>query len=166
MENRGENMKKIKMNMVDIAVVVLLIVVAITIKMRFQKFNRSDDIASQMKAVQYTMKFSNVRQYTADAFEEGDLVFDKQTGVEIGKIVQKSQKANMMDVGLMDGTVVKSAVPGKSDLFLTIETDAIVNDNGYYANKTIELKVGSEKIVETLYVKSEGKILSIKTLEK
>lgn len=159
-------MKKFKINIVDIAVIVILIVVAITIKMRFQKFNRTDDIASQMKAIQYTIKFSNIRQYTVDAFEVGDSVFDKQTGVEIGKIIGKRQEENKADVGIIDGTLVKSVVPGKSDLYLTIEADAIVNDSGYFANKTIEMKVGSDKIIETLYARSEGKILSIKTVEK
>ena len=159
-------MKKFKINIVDIAAIALILAVGITIKMRFQKYNMMDDTQAQMSQIQYTMKFSNIRQFTADAFQIGDTVFDKQTGVEIGKIVAKEQQPNISLVGLIDGQIAKSEVPNKSDLILTIESDAIINDSGYYANKTIEIKVGSEKIIETLYAKSEGRILSLVKIQE
>ena len=62
-----------------------------------------------------------------------------------------------------NGTAVKTEVPGKYDLKLKIETEGMINTSGYYANKTVELKVGSEKTIETKYVKSTGRIASIES---
>ena len=49
----------------------------------------------------------------------------------------------------------------KNDIILTIETPGTVTDSGYYANKSIELKVGSEKEIETRYATTSGKVTSI-----
>ena len=63
---------------------------------------------------------------------------------------------------MQDGTIVKKAQPDRYELEIEVETDGVVNNAGYYANRTVELKVGSEKTVETLYAKSNGRISGIK----
>ena len=64
---------------------------------------------------------------------------------------------------LANGQIVQIAIPNKYKLILVIETDGVENENGFYANKTVELKVGSEKTIETLYIKTTGKITKIET---
>ena len=52
-------------------------------------------------------------------------------------------------------------MPNKYDLVLVIETQGTIDNSGYFANRSVELKVGSEKIIETLYAKSTGIITEI-----
>ena len=52
--------------------------------------------------------------------------------------------------------------PYKCDIVVTIETPGTVETDAYYANKTIELKVNSTKIIETKYTKTSGTISDIK----
>ena len=47
------------------------------------------------------------------------------------------------------------------DMTLTIETPGTVETDAYYANKTIELKLDSEKKFETKYAKTTGKVSEI-----
>ena len=67
----------------------------------------------------------------------------------------------MIAKSMVDGTVKVVENPYKKDVILTIETPGTVTDLGYFANKSIELKVGSEKNIETLYATTIGKIGSI-----
>ena len=90
-------------------------------------------------------------------------MYDSQTNVAIGKITEKNIETSKEYEFMENGTAVKTEVPGKYDLKLKIETEGMINTSGYYANKTVELKVGSEKTIETKYVKSTGRIASIES---
>ena len=154
-------MKKIKFNLIDVLVVCMVIFMIFAIRQRFKNYHRVDDDTATQNQMTYEMRFSSVRNFTLDAFEVGDSVYDSLTGVEIGKIIDKKVENATTHVNLNDGSVVKTDLEGRYDLILQLETSGIINDSGYYASNTVELKVGSEKKVETFYAKSTGRIVSI-----
>ena len=63
-----------------------------------------------------------------------------------------------------DGRIIYVENPERYDVTITVETEGIENDKAYFANKSVELKVGSEKTVETRYVKTTGRIISIESI--
>ena len=154
-------MKKFKINIVDVLVIALIILMAVAIKVRFKKYNSVDSSSSVNTKIVYEIKFSSVREYTVNAFKEGDKLFDNASGVEIGTITSKTATPAKVYVGLSDGTTVESTTPEKFDLVIGVETEGIISDEAYYAGRTVELKVGSEKVFETLYAKSTGRISKI-----
>ena len=159
------NLKKIRFNVVDILIVCLIILAIIAVKVRFKKYNSADGTSSQGQKIAYEMVFNGVRQFTVDAFEVGDTVFDNLTGVEIGHITSKNTIPAETFVNMQDGSILKSTMADKWDLCIGIETDGLVSDSAYYANKTVELKVGSDKTIDTKYAKSSGKISKIQVIE-
>ena len=154
-------MKKCKFNIVDISVILLILILVLAATVKFRNYNKTDDETAKIDTIDYKIKISNVRNYTVDAFVVGDTVYDSQNNVEIGKIKEKEvTEARGYEV-IRSGKIVETKVPNKYDLVLVIETQGTIDNSAYFANRIVELKVGSEKIIETLYAKSTGIITEI-----
>lgn len=149
-----------KINIIDAGVVLLIVALLIVGTLKFKTFDKKID-ASATGKITYTVIIKNVREYTADAFVSGDTVFDSGTNVNIGTIRNVEVKTALVAKNLANGTVKMLENPYKKDVILTIETPGTASDVGYFANKSIELKIGSEKNIETRYATTLGKIGSI-----
>ena len=154
-----------KINLFDAVILFLIIILIIAGITKFSTFNQAVDANSAGK-ITYQFIINNVRDYTANAFQSGDSVFDSQTGINIGTI----RKVQIQDAGtiksLASGKTVVAENPYRRDVVLTIETPGSSTENGFFANKSIELKVGSEKNIETLYATTYGKVKSINYYEE
>ena len=149
-----------KINLFDAGILLLILALIVAGITKFKTFNQTVD-ASDLGTIIYTFEIPNVREYTAKAFVSGDSIYDSGTNVNIGVIRKVESKPAMIAKSLVDGSVKMIQNEYKNDVILTIETPGSVNNVGYFANKSIELKVGSEKEVETRYAISSGKITSI-----
>lgn len=149
-----------RINIFDFLIVVLVIALIAVGFLKFRTFNKTVDTDSKGK-ITYTYIINDVRRYTLDALKSGDSVFDSLTDVCIGKIVKiDSEDATNID-SLEDGKSIVSENKYKKDIILTIETPGSSTKEAFFANKSIELKVGSQKVVETLYASVNGRIGSI-----
>lgn len=153
-----------KINIIDAGVVLLIVALLVVGTLKFKTFDEKID-ASNMGKIIYTVVIKNVREYTAEAFTSGDIVFDSGTNVNIGKVVKVESSNATLARTLANGNVKIVENPYKKDITLTIETLGTASQVGYFANKSIELKVGSEKTIETLYAITSGKIESIEYSE-
>lgn len=153
-----------KINLFDFAIVVLVIILIIAGATKFKTFDKTVD-ASAMGKIQYTFLIKDVRSYTADALVSGDIVFDSATNINIGTITNVKKEPAKVTKSLADGSTKIFENEYKNDVILTIETPGTMSNTGYFANKSIELKVGSEKEIETLYMTSLGKVASISYIE-
>lgn len=149
-----------KINIVDIAVILIVIILIVCATIKFRKFNqKTADSASQ--TIVYQIDVQNVREYTLEMIKSGDTIYDEQTGVNIGEVVDITSKPAETFETLPSGEVVEVYNPYRFDIVLTIETPGTVETNAYYANKSIELKVNSTKVIETKYLKTTGTISNI-----
>lgn len=154
-----------KINLFDAAILILVLALIIAGISKFKTFNKTVD-ASELGSITYTLEIYNVRDYTLSAFQSGDTVYDSGTNVNIGTIKNIEAVPAQTVKTLVDGSTKILENEYKKDIILTIETPGSATVNGYYANKTIELKVDSEKEIETLYAITFGKITSINYSEK
>lgn len=155
-----EKKKRFKFNIIDAAVLLVIVLVIWGASIKFGKYNVKTDESSE-GTILYTIDITNVRDYSLQAYQSGDTVFDSLTGVNIGTI-QKIESADAVSYeNREDGKLVKVVNPYKKDIVLYIETPGTVENNAYYANKSIELKVNSQKAIETKYVKTTGIISNI-----
>lgn len=153
-----------KINLFDAAITILIVALIFAGATKFKTFNESVD-ASEMGNIEYTMTIYGVRDYTADAFASGDKVFDVGTNVNIGTIKNIARKPAQTYRAMQDGIIKSIENEYRCDVTLTIVVPGTVTDTGYFANKSIELKVGSEKSIETLYASTYAKITSVKYSE-
>lgn len=149
-----------KINIIDFFVLVLIVLLVIGAIMKFGKFNNKTEESSN-QVLEYKFEVKNIREFTINAIESGDIVYDSQTGVNIGTIKNVEKRhAETYDV-TDEGKTILVDNPYKYDMTLTIETPGTIEKDAYYANKTIELKMDSEKKIETKYVKTTGKVSEI-----
>ncbi len=153
--------KKFKLNIIDVIVIFLIVILVCASIVKFRNYNETGEENSRIDTIVYNVKISNIRNYTVDAFEIGDVVYDSQMNVEIGKIIDKKYVEAKGYEALKSGEIIETKIPNKYDMILTLEAPGLISENGYYANKSVEIKVGSEKIIETLYAKSGGMITDI-----
>lgn len=149
-----------KVNLFDVAVILMILFLVIAGFTKFKTFNKAVDGGSMGKVI-YTFIINDVRNYTSKAFASGDSVFDTMTDINIGKIINVETRDARIVKGLATGKSIVTENPYKNDIILTIEAPGSVTDSAYFANKSVELKVGSEKKIETLYATVSGKIGSI-----
>ena len=153
-----------KINLFDFGILLLIVALLIVGTLKFRTLDKMVDASTPGKII-YTIEVNNVRDYTVNSFQSGDKVFDSLTSVYIGDIKKVESFPAKIEDALENGDTKLLENPYKADLVLTIETPGTVTDVGYYANKSIELKVGSEKTIETKYVKTLGKVSSIEYIE-
>lgn len=152
--------KIFKFNIVDLAAVILIVILVSAANAKFNKYNVKTGDSSET-TINYTILVNNVRDYSLEAYQVGDTVYDSLTGVKIGTILKIESRDAVTYENSENGNVVKISNPYKKDLTLYIETPGTVETNAYYANKSIELKVNSQKAIETKYVKTTGIISDI-----
>lgn len=150
-----------KINIVDMAVILIVVLLIIGATIKFGKFNSKTE-ESTSQNIEYKVEVKNIRGYTVDALQIGDLVYDSQTGISIGSITNIEKTNAKTYESLITGDVVLVENPYKYDVVITVETPGSVETDAYYANKTIELKVNSVKVIETKYTKTSGTISDIK----
>lgn len=152
--------KKFKINIVDLLVVIVVIALIGGAYLKFSKYNVKTDASSE-ETILYTIDVLNVRDYSVNAYRSGDVVYDALTGVNIG-VIQNIEETEAVSYEINEeGKVVKVTNPYRKDLKIFLETPGTVENNAYYANKSIELKVNSQKAIETKYAKTTGTISSI-----
>ena len=153
-----------KINLFDALIVLLIVILILVGTLKFKTFDKAVDSNSNGKII-YTFLINNVRNYTLNAFQSGDSVFDSLTDINIGKIINVEAQNARIIKSLENGKTIIAENPYKNDVILTIETPGSDTNNAYYANKSVELKVGSEKKIETRYATSSGRIGSIKYID-
>ena len=149
-----------KINILDFFVLLVIVLLVIGAILKFGKFNNKTD-ESSTQTIEYKIEVKSIREFTINALASGDTVYDSQTGVNIGKITNVEKKpAETYDVA-ENGEIMTVYNPYRYDIVITIETPGDASKDAYYANKTIELKLDSEKKIETKYAKTTGKIMEI-----
>ena len=154
-----------KVNIYDIGALILILALCAAAYIKFGIIDHTK-VDTQMSNIEYSILFTGLREYSVDAFKSGDIVYDSQTKLEIGTIKEiKSEPAKVV-VETVNGEAKEVVNNQRFDVTLVIDTEGLENDIGYFANRSVELKVGSAKQIETLYIKSSGIVSSIKVLEK
>jgi hypothetical protein len=153
-----------KFNIIDVVFVIVVVLLIGIAGLKVSKYNVTKS-NGEMNKIEYTITVFGVRQYTIDAIKVGDKVYDTQTKVNIGTIKDIKADEYLVNVESIKGKLLRASIPEKYALTLTIETDGLETDNSYFADRSVELKVGSEKAFETLYVKTNGTVMSVKKVK-
>lgn len=149
-----------KINILDFFVLLLIGLLIVGAVIKFGKFNdRTEETSAQ--TLEYKIEVKGIRDFTINALESGDIVYDSQTGINIGTITNIEKKSAETYDTAENGETMTVYNPYRYDMIITIETPGDASKDAYYANKTIELKLDSEKKIETKYVKTTGKIIDI-----
>ncbi len=151
-----------KINIIDVAVILVAIAVVIGVFVRFT--GGAGKIVKETKKIEYVVQISGVRGYTVDALEKKGLVTDKKYAAVVGEITNVEKEPAIHESTMANGEIKKVSLPEKYDCMVTITTDGKESDNGYFNNNNDEISVGRDYSLYSKYVSTTGVIKSVKVV--
>lgn len=159
-DEKGRLFKKI--NIVDLAII-LIIAVSICATVYKFGFSKHKSVATSDTKITYVVKVKAIRDVAESALNVGDSVFEKTTKKPIGKIIDKRKEIAKEVVNMADGSLQKEVeIPEKYDVYLTIEDEGIVSDEGYFLDGNYQIGVFSSINLFTRTVDTSATVLQIK----
>lgn len=152
--------KKGKFNIIDLAVIIVVIVLIAGAIYKFKGLDITNKSATT-ENITYEMTIKSLRDFAFNNIQEGDTVFDYTSGNPIGTIKSIEWKDSTKPFYTKDGNTVEAPVENKYDAVLTIEAQAVNNDGVYLVDKTYEVCVNSKRKIYTKYVDCTATITGI-----
>ena len=152
-----------KINIVDLAIVIAVIVLALS---AFMKFDKSEKTMSSDKVLEYTMEVTKIRKPTIDALNKNSEIKDDETGKILGEIIDVEVSKAVDNVELADGTYKKVQLQGKFDLLLTVRVKGTETEDNFYTMDGQKLIVGYEFDINNDEVICTGTVRSVHIAEE
>ncbi len=153
-----------KFNIIDALAIILVIVVAVGIVVRFKS-----TITTAVKSDEgfvYTVKVSGVKDYTVAALEKKGKVTDKKSELDLGEITDVVTEPSATQRERADGKIINAEEPERYNVIVTVKTRGKEAENSYITADSNELSVGRTVDLFTKYVHTTGKIMSVEKLSK
>ncbi len=101
------------------------------------------------KELIYSVRFDDVRQFTAEALQVGDRLYDNVTNANLGMITDI--RVVPFEETKMDGSgnAVLVVKPEKYSIFVTLSARCTETDNSYFIDGKNELKVGAKLLAKS-----------------
>ncbi len=150
-----------KFNFLDLFIILIVVCAVAFSVVKFTSATHSDFISGDDK-ITYVLKVKAVRQVSADAFHVGDGIYDTATDDQLG-IVKSVEKMPAKEyINLADGSLTEQReIPDKFDVYITVECDGKISDDGYYLNGNQQVSNLSTLNIYTKFIKCNGQIISI-----
>lgn len=121
--------KKIKFNAIDF--LILLFVIAAIVAVAFRSGLKDSLVAIRSnETIVYTLRINNLQAESFDMLELEDKLFSQKDDKPLGKIVGKSSRPAETYISLDTGKIVKTYIPERLDIFLTVECTGRVTEEG------------------------------------
>ena len=142
-DNKGKIFGKI--NILDLSIVLIIL---LAIGLMFVKFNINPVLDNKEEITfNYTVTVKGVRNFTVNAFQENDEVFEDTSENSLGKIIKIEKIPAKKYIADTNGNMKYAEIPEQYDLSLTIECNGVKGDKGLETktgesiqlNKTISL---------------------------
>ena len=140
-DNKGKLFGKV--NIVDLLIIVFVCVAVAATVYKFG-FSAHKNVNQSDITLQYVLKTSGIRSYTADSITIGDEIYDDETDRFLGTVSKVEKKEALGHLAKADGEIVYTEKPERFDVYITVECDARLIGGGYFANGTKEIGVFSE----------------------
>lgn len=157
-----------KFNWVDVVIILTIIASIVLIILKVQTYNQqsqSTEVENNGSAetanatLQLTIK--DVRSYIEEAVEVGDIIYDDETDSPIGKVTKIESKPYFQAIAKNDGTAVLAQRPDRIIVTLTLESNLLERDMGYFAYGITEIKINSLMKIMSKKMLSTGTITAI-----
>lgn len=151
-----------KVSVIDFLVILIVVVIGGALYMKYNVLEATS-VSTKMDSFTYTVTIYGARDYTANAFKPGDLLFDKNGsgGNAIGTIKDVQMTAAKKTSELLDGSIVIGNYEGRYDVTITVEAGGSVSGGRYLVNKTYEVNTNSQRSFYTKYCSFDGTITEI-----
>ena len=148
-----------KINIIDIAVILVVLAVIAGVFVRFT--GGAGKIVTATKKIEFVVEVEGVRDFTVDALMKKGAVTNKRYDVVTGEITSVSSKDAVHTSTKSDGTLVDAPMEDRYTCLVTIVTDGKESDSGYFDTNNEEIAVGREYTIYSKFVRTTGIIRKI-----
>ncbi len=149
-----------KISIVDIAVVLIIAILAVGIFVRFGSGGASPAVYGEK--IECTFLVKNIRQFTVSALEKGGPLHDKTSKEYIGDITDVKYEPGEYYVNMADGSFKTIDNPeDRYNAYVTVEFLGKTSNKGYYTAANKYLAAGTTVIMNTKYAECESTVYSI-----
>ena len=149
-------------NIIDLAVVLALALVLIFGVRKF--FFVNPGYQPEAKTVQVLLLVEGVRQPTVDAIAVGDKVREKNSNGYFGTITDLELEPATEMVATPAGKLLETEVPGRFNLFLTLESPAEVTEE-YIKISDQQVRIGLTPTIRTQIYQVETVVFGLEVLD-
>lgn len=136
------NIKKIKFNAIDF--LILLVIVAAIVSVIFRS-SLKDEISAlrSNETIVCTVRINNVQKESFDYINLDDKLFASSDDKFLGTVVEKTSRPAETYISLDSGDIVKTYIPNRIDIMLTLECPGRVTDEGCMVDGNFFIASGS-----------------------
>lgn len=164
--------KRMHLNWVDAVFVLFLLAAVCATVLVFGSGSKQEKVDGQAVKLRYVVKVAELREELDDRITNGDAVYDASGLYHIGTVIGSQSEPSAYFSSSVTETVlgsagesyeapVSSVIPGKVDLFVTVETDALLMEDGRYYVDGRVVCVGTFFSLMTQHFFGEGYCVSI-----
>ena len=153
--------KKFHLNWVDGLIVLVVIGLVAGTFLKFRGGGVTDSAAAGDTPITYQVFIGGVRQYTVDAIQVGDTLYDRESDREVGVIREIEARPGTSLIQDPDGAIHEVEAENRFDLYLTVDAKGTVSDGVYTISRIYTVNVGSFRQFYTKYSAWQGRIWSI-----
>lgn len=153
-----------KISVADIAVILVIAVLAVGIYMKFGGKTTSV-VSSTGQEIECTFLVRNIRMYTIEQLEKGGPVSDKTSKEYIGSIVKVRYEPGRYQVNMADGTFMSATPDERYNAYVTVRFTGKTGESGYYTSSNKYLSTGATVLFNTKWAQCESTVDSIKVVE-
>ena len=171
-DNKGKLFGKI--NIVDLAVVLVFLVAVLGVVLTKAKLDNSkimsDDSnmliqsSAELDTLEIKLKVKEVRDVTRDAIIVGDDVYLMSNNRFLGSVVRVESEPAIREVSGNNGTVYRAEVPQRYDVTIVVETAGKKKEEGYYTANNIQILYGREMGIKTSTMQTIPKVDGVEVL--
>ena len=153
-----------KVSLIDLLVVLVVLILAVALYVK-TNHRTITSTSTQNIPITYTVKVTGIRNYLANAIQEGDVVYDldtEDTGGSLGEITKVERLAAERLVEFEDGVIMeKVPIEDSANLILTIKASGIMDGNKFLINRIYPLGINANRNLCTTYAQFTGVVTDI-----
>ena len=142
---------RLHLNLFD-AIVILVAVLVAAVLLWTQLKPAAPATAPAAEKIQYTIVLKKTVPGTGEQVEVGDALIDAVKNYELGTVLSsEAVPATDLAVDSEQKAYVTAEIPGKEDVYITVESSAVIGDEAVNVGSGYQLRVG-----EDIYVRGPG----------
>ena len=133
--------KKIKFNVIDF--LILLVIVIAVVSVFFRSGLKDSVIGGRSnQTIEVTLRINNVQKETFSILQIDDVIYSQKDDAPLGKITSKNYRPAETYIALDNGEIMKTYIPDRYDIFLTIEGKGSSTKEGNMLNGNLFVASG------------------------
>lgn len=153
-------MAKRKLNILDAFIIVVVLAVICLFAFKFMGSDRITK-AGEYKEVEYVIKVQSLRDFTAEAILKEGAIQYEEDGAAAGEIISKEVLPAEGELRLVTGETKTVTVPDRYDVYVTVKSEGVQKDNGFYLYGKTAVNIGNNKMYKCGHVVFSGTVIEI-----